>query len=64
MPIEIKELHIRVAVNTSSSSQSPAGQTIGGGGDKSGSEGEDGKDAIVAECVEQVLHILQSKRDR
>jgi hypothetical protein len=64
MPIEIKELHIRVAVNTPSSGQPPAGQIAAGGGGKSGSESDDGKDAIVAECVEQVLHILQSKRDR
>lgn len=64
MPIEIKELHIRLSVNTPSSSQSPAGQIAAGGGAKSGGEGDDGKDAIVAECVEQVLHILQSKRDR
>jgi hypothetical protein len=64
MPIEIKELHIRLSVNTPSSSQPPAGQIAAGGGAKSGDEGNDGKDAIVAECVEQVLHILQSKRDR
>jgi len=65
MPIEIKELHIRVVVNTSASGQSVAGQTAAaGGGGSAGSEGDDGKDAIVAECVEQVLHILQSKRDR
>jgi hypothetical protein len=63
MPIEIKELHIRVAVNTLSSGPPPAGQIAAGGG-QSGSESDDGKDAIVAECVEQVLHILQSKRDR
>lgn len=59
MPVEIKELHIRVAVNTEASGQQPAPQSpaaeSGGAGDK---------DAIVAECVEQVLRIIQSKRER
>ena len=57
MPIEIKELHIRVAVNTSQSGPPTGGATAvtGGGGDK---------DALVAECVEQVLQILQDKSER
>ena len=59
MPIEIKELHIRVAVNAPPGSSAPAG-----GGGKSKGGGADEKDDIVAECVEQVLNILQSKRDR
>lgn len=63
MPIEIKELHIRVAVHAPVSGPPPSGQTTGAKGSQGG-EGDDGKDAIVAECVEQVLNILQSKRDR
>ena len=62
MPIEIKELHISVVVNAASgqaASKPPAGVETGnmqsGGGDK---------DAIIAECVEQVLEILQNKRER
>ena len=59
MPVEIKELHIRVAINASQSGQPSAVPMAGG---NTGSD--DGKDAIVAECVEQVLQILQSKAER
>ena len=59
MPIEIKELHIRVAVNTSTGKQSSATHNTSGG---SGTEGD--KDAIVAECVEQVLQVLKTKGER
>lgn len=59
MPIEIRELNIRVSVN-----QSPAEQDskpAGGGGSKGG--GGD-KDEIIAECVEQILEILKNKNER
>lgn len=60
MPIEIKELHIHVVVNASPSGQPSAGhQGNAGGGEKSNDN-----EAIVAECVEQVLQILQNKRER
>ncbi len=61
MPIEIKELHIRVTVNASEGGQTarPAGAPAGGNATPSG-----GNDAIVAECVEQVLYILQQKYER
>ena len=56
MPVEIRELHIRVAVNSESAKKSaPAPSASGSGADK---------DAIVAECVDQVLRIMQSKRER
>ena len=61
MPIEIKELHIRVAVNARTEGDAPVSSATparAGGG-----EGGD-KDAIVAECVEQVLQILQNKAER
>jgi len=62
MPIEIKELHIRVSVNAPQDEQSagaqPAAPPAGGGGHESD------KEAIVAECVEQVLEILQNKAER
>jgi hypothetical protein len=57
MPIEIKELHIRVAVDARPAQPTAAKQTAGG------NDGTD-KDAIVAECVEQVLQIIQSKKER
>jgi hypothetical protein len=61
MPIEIKELHIRVEVNSSQAGQSGSPSGLQGGMEKD--EGGD-KEAIVAECVEQVLQILQYKRER
>ena len=62
MPIEIKELHIKVEVSPSGGKApgavSPPGASGGGAG------GAGGKDEIIAECVEQVLTILQNKRER
>ena len=56
MPIEIRELHIRVAVNAEPAKQSaPAKSADGDGADK---------EAIVAECVEQVLRIMQARKER
>jgi len=63
MPIEIKELHIRVAVNSSPNGQPPAKQTTSGG-DSNGLTSGDAKEMLVAECVEQVLQILQRKMER
>jgi hypothetical protein len=62
MPIEIKELHIRVTVSTSQSGQPPEDQAAAAGG--AGIGGDDAKEAMVAECVEQVLHILENKTER
>jgi hypothetical protein len=59
MPVEIRELHIRVAVNPGPASQ---GQASAAESADHGS-GSD-KDAIVAECVEQVMQIIQSKKER
>ncbi len=61
MPIEIKELHIKVAVNSSQCAQTPQAQNTVSAG-KGGSVGD--MDAVVAECVEQVLQILQDKAER
>ena len=57
MPIEVRELHIKVAVTA------PAG----GPGQPAGAPqapGASAPDAIVAECVEQVLRILQNRMER
>ncbi|MET3498693.1 hypothetical protein ABIC45_000284 [Mucilaginibacter rubeus] len=58
MPIEIRELNIRVSVN-----QSPAEQDSKPSGGGSGGGGGD-KDEIIAECVEQILEILKNKNER
>ncbi|MCX6218593.1 DUF5908 family protein [Spirosoma sp.] len=60
MPIEIRELHIRVTVNAPAgggSAPSPSAPPAGGGGSAD-------KEALVAECVEQVLQILREKQER
>lgn len=62
MPIEIKELHIRVTVNPSLSGRQTGAR--GGAGGGAVADDERGCNQIVAECVEQVLGILESKRER
>lgn len=58
MPIEIKELHIRVSVNTPAGSK-PAGAP----GPDPGAEA-DARQALVADCVEQVLQVLRDQSER
>jgi hypothetical protein len=58
MPIEIRELHIKVAVTGGGAGAGSAGP---GGADAAG---EQAQQAIVAQCVEQVLRILQNKVER
>ena len=58
MPIEIRELNIRVSVNQSPAEQ---GSAAGGGGAQGG--GAD-KDQIIAECVDQIMEILKNKNER
>ena len=57
MPVEIKELHIRVNVGE-------AGKQGQGMSSAPSGEGHADKDAFVAECVEQVMQILQAKKER
>jgi len=61
MPIEIKELHIRVTVTTSPSTQPSRSRTTDAGRLPTDDETTE---RIVAECVEQVLHILHNKMER
>jgi hypothetical protein len=58
MPIEIRELHIRVSV-----SPPAGGAPAGAPSPASGADG-DGRQALVAECVEQVLQVLHDRRER
>lgn len=57
MPIEIKELHIRVTVKTTPGGAPAARSEYAAGEDEA-------RERIVAECVEQVLQILQNKKER
>lgn len=59
MPVEIKELHIRVNVSGKAPESAKSGQAAAKDEDHGGD-----KDQIVAECVEQVLQILQAKKER
>jgi hypothetical protein len=62
MPIEIKELHIRVSINTPPREQQPREQSSG---PESGTAGSPrNRDALVAECVERVFEIIQNKGER
>ena len=62
MPIEIRELHIRVAVSAPPGAAStPAGPSPAAPAAGAGAQPQD---ALVAECVEQVLRILQNKMER
>ena len=54
MPIEIRELHIKAVVSTEQEKTA---------GSKTQQQQGD-REAIVAECVEQVLEILREKAER
>lgn len=57
MPLEIKELHIRVTVNQPElGSQAVAGA--------SAPVKEDDKEALVRQCIEQVLDLIHAKQER
>lgn len=52
MPIEIKELHIKISVEDHPQSSDPAQIK------------KEEKDKIIAECVEQVIEILAKSQER
>jgi hypothetical protein len=58
VPIEIKELHIRVEVNSA-----PAGSPSSTSGAPATGTAAD-LDAVVAVCVEQVMQVLRDRRER
>lgn len=62
MPIEIKELHIKVSVNPAKGAEPAAGQTSEASGTKPVQTVD--KEALIAECVEQVLQILHTRMER
>lgn len=61
MPLEIKELVIKVNVTEPGAERSNAAQR---GGGRRGQSGGADKKAIVKECVEQVMEILKNKTER
>ena len=65
MPIEIRELHIKVIIDPNNSPNQNA--NAGGpatSGNLGSNNGDSDRDALVAECVEQVMAILQAKNER
>jgi hypothetical protein len=54
MPIQIAELNISVSVNQPGPAQNTA----------SASQGNGGNENVVEECVEQIMKILQDKKER
>lgn len=58
MPVEIRELHIRVSVAEPASGR-PAGAPSPPPG-----TGADARQALVAQCVEQVLQVLADREER
>ncbi len=63
MPIEIKELHIRVTVNDAPEKEVSSSKE-GSGPAPSPITDKCTQNALVADCVEQVLQILQEKKER
>jgi Family of unknown function (DUF5908) len=58
MPIEIRELHIRVSVGP------PAGGLPAGAPSPAPAAEGAGRQALIAECVEQVLQVLRDRKER
>jgi hypothetical protein len=59
MPLEIKELQIRVTVNQpAGQSQPQQASTAPQAGDK------DDKEGIINQCIEQVTDMLNNKKER
>ena len=58
MPLEIRELYIKVNV-----SEPAPGGGAGAVVPKPGDAGED-KDQMIAQCIDEVLQVLKSKKER
>jgi hypothetical protein len=62
MPVEIRELHIKVVVNPP---ESAAPVAPGAPAAARGGEGGDGdREKLIAECVEQVMYLLREREER
>lgn len=56
MPLEIKELHIKVTVNQPQQGSAPAPADP--------AKAEDDKEAVIAQCVDEVVNIINNKKER
>jgi hypothetical protein len=59
MPIEIKELNIRINVNQGQQEQNSAPQE-----GSTDTQALPDKNELMAECVEQVMELLKNKQER
>jgi hypothetical protein len=55
MPVDIKEIHVKVTIDQSRDTENQSGNAA---------DIKENKDAIIAECVEQVMEILNMKKER
>ena len=60
MPLEIKELTIKVSISDASETTSPGGNGAAGATPQSGGD----QSALVQEVVERVIEILKEKAER
>jgi hypothetical protein len=58
MPVEIRELHIKVTVNQ------PPQQNEAGVAPAVSKKAEDDKELIINHCVEEVMEIINNKKER
>ena len=59
MPLEIRELHIKVNVNQPSPGSGAGAQVPGGGKDA-----EDDKDTWISQCIDEVMQVLRNRNER
>lgn len=64
MPIEIRELHIKVIIDPNEPAPPGQGGRQAATASQAGSSSDPDRDALIAECVEQVLAILHEKKER
>jgi hypothetical protein len=62
MPLEIRELNIRVNLNDSGNNQDNSASTANGSA--GGIASEEARDALIAAVVEKVMTILKDKNER
>ena len=58
MPVEIKELVIKVTVNQPSQGQQQNAVPV------TGVNADDDKEAIISQCVDEILGIIENKKER
>ena len=59
MPVEIKELQIKVTVNQPQG-QSATQSNVATGNEKNSND----KEAVIQQCIDQVMEIMNNKKER